>query len=137
MLQPPYGSCNAKIFFSIITNFARFANRNMETLSGTAKFGELQARVPVESHAHAPGIYPEKQRSALEIRYLLHIGGAYQLVQIDLFVLDPADVLVRQVLQEISTLYSFFRRYFSTSNCRTPTTPTMISSIPVWNSWKI
>ena len=32
---------------------------------------------------------------------------------------------------------SFSRRYFKTSNCRTPTTPTMISSIPVLNSWKI
>ena len=36
-----------------------------------------------------------------------------------------------------STLYSFSSLYFKTSNCRTPTTPTMISSKPVLNSWKI
>ena len=39
--------------------------------------------------------------------------------------------------KRMSTLYSFSRRYFSTSNCSTPTTPTMISSIPVLYSWKI
>ena len=38
------------------------------------------------------------------------------------------------VSRRISTLYSFSRRYFRTSNCRTPTTPTIISSIPVLNS---
>ena len=37
----------------------------------------------------------------------------------------------------ISTLYSFSSLYFSTSNCSTPTTPTMISSIPLWSSWNI
>ena len=37
----------------------------------------------------------------------------------------------------ISTLYSFFRRYSSTSNCSTPTTPTITDSIPAFGSRKI
>ena len=37
----------------------------------------------------------------------------------------------------MSTLYSFSIRYWKTSNCRLPTTPTMISSMPAPISWKI
>jgi hypothetical protein len=37
----------------------------------------------------------------------------------------------------ISTLYSLFRRYSSTSSCSTPTTPTMTSSMPPPTSRKI
>ena len=35
-----------------------------------------------------------------------------------------------RVCIRMSTLYSFFRRYSKTSSCKTPTTPTMTSSIP-------
>ena len=37
----------------------------------------------------------------------------------------------------MSMLYSFLRRYSSTSNCSTPTAPTMTSSMPLFGSWKI
>ena len=62
-----------------------------------------------------------------------------KLCQINLFLIaDPADMLIRKTAPDGSLHYTHFPDgYFKTSNCRTPTTPTMISSIPVLYSWKI
>ena len=65
--------------------------------------GELlqdQSLIAVQDHAHGPGIDEEQKRIALEIPDPLHIGGTHDLHGIDVLIDDPADVLVRQGLQD-------------------------------------
>ena len=65
-----------------------------------AEFGQHKVFVSILYHADTPRIDKEKQRISLEVHDLLHIGCTLNTVQVDLlFVCDPADVLIRQVLQ--------------------------------------
>ena len=64
----------------------------------TPKLRQYQSFVSIEHHAHRPAVDEEEQRAALEVADLLHIGGADEAVQVDVLVLDPADVFVWQLL---------------------------------------
>ena len=70
-----------------------------------------------------------------QVTNLLHIGGSSLIMSIS-SIFNPADVLIRLVLWFPRCIH-FPDDISAHQNCRTPTTPTIISSIPVWNSWKI
>ena len=61
---------------------------------------EFEAFVAVEDHADRPGIDEEEKGVALEVADALHVGGAGDLHGVDVAVDDPADVLVREGIQE-------------------------------------
>ena len=94
-----------------------------------SEFEKFQTFIPVQRHAHYPGIDKQQQDSLLISDFSMSEVPT-SLPDQFLLVLNPSDMFIRQSFETISTLYSFSRRYFRTSNCSTPTTPTMISSIP-------
>lgn len=109
------------------------------SLSVFRELRQTQALIVVGRVGDVPRRGEQQERVALEV--LDDLGVARQLEALDvkvlLVVLDPTDMLRRRFSRMISTLYSFFRRYSSTSNWSTPTTPTMTDSQPAFGSRKI
>ena len=61
---------------------------------------EFEAFIAVEDHADGPGVDEEQEGVALEVADALHVGGAGDLHGVDVAVDDPADVFVRQGLED-------------------------------------
>ena len=80
----------------------------------------------------------QQQAVALEILDDLGVARELELLNIEvlLIILNPANVLIRQVFADDLNVILVLQ-YSSTSNCSTPTTPTITDSIPAFGSRKI
>ena len=82
-------------------------------ISITSKLRQHQSLITVQGHADTPGIDEQQQRISLHILDLLHIRSTGQFRQVDLvFIFNPADMLVRQILQTNFHIIFVFQTVF-------------------------
>ena len=79
--------------------FSSVSGQHPAAALGPAKLRKLQSLVSLQRHTNTPAVDKEKQRPAFQVFDLLHVRSAPQRVQINVRILNPADVLKGQLLQ--------------------------------------